>query len=396
VGSVTEFGFDVTAPFRELLGDPDPEWGTVEDAPDRDETAVPKIAPAETLRLELVTLEDFAEKEEEGAEPLLADAEGGAVIPEGGDVMIYGDGGAGKTTLANDLACHLGAGDDWLGLPIAHSMRVLLVENEGPRPLFRKKLQSKLNGWKGSPLEGRVQVLESPWAQFSFAARAWRDALAAQIAEQEIDVLIVGPVTCAGMDEAGTLQDVRAFLKLVDELRRQSGRRLTVILIHHESKSGAVSGAWEGAGDDLFHVQGQGHGRTRLFFQKARWASATHATALNLVWTEGESFAVEDKPELDDAAIAEAILTYVGGHAGTGWSKVEEATPGTSKKRRREIRDGLLTAGELANVVKDVWLDDVEERKQCSLFLGTDPAIQHLRPRSGADGAQTRMEDGSA
>jgi hypothetical protein len=31
---------------------------------------------------------------------------------------------------------------------------VLLVENEGPRPLFRKKLRCKLAGWQGSPLAG--------------------------------------------------------------------------------------------------------------------------------------------------------------------------------------------------------------------------------------------------
>src|SRR5262245_45231653 len=138
MGGVTEFGFDVTAAFRELRGDSDIEWGTADEW-DEPSATKSETAPAKTSRPKLVTLEDFAATEEEGAEPLLADADGGAVIPEGGDVMIYGDGGAGKTTLANDLACHLGAGDDWLGLPIADSKRVLLVELEGPRPLFRKK-----------------------------------------------------------------------------------------------------------------------------------------------------------------------------------------------------------------------------------------------------------------
>ena len=79
------------------------------------------------------------------------------------------------------------------------------------------------------------------------------------------------------MDAAGTLQEVRDFMALVEELRRATERRLTVVLVHHENKGGQVSGAWEGAGDTLCHVQGQGHGRTRLFFQKARWASEQHA-----------------------------------------------------------------------------------------------------------------------
>ena len=40
------------------------------------------------------------------------------MLPEDGDVMIYGDGGASKTTLTIDLGCHLAAGDDWLGIPV--------------------------------------------------------------------------------------------------------------------------------------------------------------------------------------------------------------------------------------------------------------------------------------
>jgi hypothetical protein len=88
--------------------------------------------------LEIVPLDDFIAVEEPGAQPLLGD-EDGVVIPEGGDVMIYGPAGGGKTTLMSDLGCHLAAGDAWLGLPVPHAVCVALVENEGPRPLFRAK-----------------------------------------------------------------------------------------------------------------------------------------------------------------------------------------------------------------------------------------------------------------
>ena len=46
--------------------------------------------------------------------------------------MVYGDGGAGKTTLCLDLACHLAGGDEWLGIDVAAPLSVLLIENEGP------------------------------------------------------------------------------------------------------------------------------------------------------------------------------------------------------------------------------------------------------------------------
>ena len=95
------------------------------------------------------------------------------------------------------------------------------------------------------------------------------------------------------MDTAGTLTEVRAFMELGADLRSRSGRPLTILLIHHENKGGAVSGAWEGAGDTLLHVQGAGNGHTIAHIQKARWDSERHGRTLHLAWAEGESFTVE-------------------------------------------------------------------------------------------------------
>lgn len=84
------------------------------------------------------------------------------------------------------------------------------------------------------------------------------------------------------MEAAGTLQEVRDFLALVNDVRARAGRRFANVLIHHENRGGKVSGAWEGAGDTLLHVQQQSHGRLRLYVQKARWSSEQHATSLQL------------------------------------------------------------------------------------------------------------------
>jgi hypothetical protein len=331
---------------------------------------------------ELVDLGEFVAVEEPGAEPLVGD-EAGSLIPQGGDVMLYGDGGAGKTTLAIDLAFHLAAGDDWLGLSIPHAVTVALIENEGPRPLFRNKLRHKREGWRGSSIDDRICVLEKPWGDFTFDDDRWCEALAAALKFLTVDVLIVGPVTRTGMNEAGTLQEVRDFMKLVAQLRALTGRRLTVVLLHHENKGGQVSGAWEGAVDTLLHVQGQGHGRTRLFFQKARWASAQHGTAVGLLWTEGEGFAVEQREELDDEAIAELIVEQVRENAGTGWMKVEYAVKGVGAERIRAVRDALLASGVIVNV-DGGELRPLQERRAAHLYLAEDPSIRHLRPASDA------------
>src|SRR5689334_4673126 len=51
----------------------------------------------------LVTAHEFGAVAEAGAEPLIG-TPGQVLIPVGGDVMVYGDGGASKTTLGIDLA----------------------------------------------------------------------------------------------------------------------------------------------------------------------------------------------------------------------------------------------------------------------------------------------------
>jgi hypothetical protein len=125
----------------------------------------------------------------------------------------------------------------------------------------------------------------------------------------EIDVLIVGPLTRVGMDELGTLQHVRDFMDHVAKFRERSGRRLTVILIHHENKGGTVSGAWEGAGDTLMHATVHARGQTRLHLQKARWSSEWHKQTLELAWTDGEGFEVQPDEDRDLHSEIVALLT---------------------------------------------------------------------------------------
>ena len=365
--------------------DPEPyRWKALE------RQAEERTAAARPPRFTAPVAAVFAAVEEDGAKAILG-ATDEALIPEGGDVLTYGDGGAGKTTLMLDLACHLAAGDDWLGVHVAAPVRVLWVENEGPRPLFRAKLRRKLAGWRGSAIDDRLRVIDMPWADLNFADVDRREALVELICENAIDVVIAGPVTRLGMNEAGTLQEVRDFLQLVAQVRLYTGRPITFVLIHHENKGGKVSGAWEGSGDTLLHVSGQGHGRTRLHVQKARWSTPHHATTTQLAWTDGEGFEVEDKPHLADAQIADNVLKAVGDDPGATWTRIAEATPGVERQRRNLVRDRLLEGGRLVNVVKDdgreVALNHVPERRPSRLFLASDPSVEHLRRDSGA---QTR------
>jgi hypothetical protein len=246
--------------------------------------------------LTVCSVQEFTETEEPAAAAVLGTEEA-ALIAEGGDVMVYGTGGAGKTTLVFDLAFHLAAGREWIGIPVPMARRVLVIENEGPRPMLRRKLRRKLAAWDGE-LGDRLRVYERPWGRFSFADEAWRTRLAQEITTAEIDVVIAGPVSRIGMEEAGTLQEVRAFTELIADVRRRCGRALTVILVHHENKAHTVSGAWEPSGDTLLHVKEAGNGHTIVHVEKARWDNERHHTTLKLAWAPGESFRPEGERDL--------------------------------------------------------------------------------------------------
>lgn len=242
----------------------------------------------------LTSVEDFSAVDEPGAKALLG-TDDSALISEGADAMVRGDGGAGKTTLTVDMAFHLAGGNDWLAIPVARALRVLLIENEGPRPQFRQKLARKLAVWEGGALEGRLTVFDDPWGDFTFGDAGWRLELARRISDEQIDVVIAGPLTRLGMNEAGTLQQTRDFMANVDDVRSKTEQIFSTVLIHHDNKAGGVSGAWEGTTDTLLHVTGVSRGLTKLHVQKARWSSELHNQSFDLNWIDGEGFAVKDE-----------------------------------------------------------------------------------------------------
>jgi hypothetical protein len=324
------------------------------------------VSAAATDSARFVTIDEFVEVHEAGADALLGDGDE-VLIAEDSDGMLYGDGGAGKTTLEVDLAFALAAGHDWCGIPVPRPVRVAIIENEGPRSLFRQKLRRKRDGWAGSPIGDRLFVLEQPWATFTFENENHRAWLAETVARLELDIVFVGPVTHVGMNEAGTLQETRDFAAFLADVRRQAARLVTFILVHHENKGGQVSGAWEGAVDTLLHVQGQGHGRTRLVVQKARWASNWHGKSLNLRWADGESFTVDDTQQ-DDNVIADAIIAAARANGGCSWNVIEKAVGGNAA-RARSVRDELLAGGRLIN-------DNPETSRTMALWDTDDP----LRP----------------
>lgn len=324
--------------------------------------------------LRFVTAADFAAVDEPASVPLAGDSEAGAVIPSDGLVLVYGDGGAGKTTLVLDLLVHLASGEAWLELVHpARPLQVGLVENEGPRAMFRGKLRGKLAAW---PQAGeRIIVLEEPWQGVTFRDDEQRDELVRLVDEHELDLLVAAPLSRLGMIGGGTLDEIGDFAALVADVQRRCERPLTVLLVHHTNRAGQVSGAWEGIPDTLLHVQGQGHGRTRLHWQKLRWSPSLHATSTHLVWAEGETFVVEEREEITEGDLAEMILTAVREQPGEAWTNVRKEVRGRSSEDRDATRDRLIRDGLIVNVPK--------RKGGWNLWAADDPALN--RPDAGTE-----------
>jgi hypothetical protein len=281
--------------------------------------------------LQFVGLHEFTSSTEDTAEALLG-ADDAPAIPAGGTVMVYGDGGAGKTTLEFDAAMHLASGRDWLGMPVPRPVRIALIENEGPRGPFRAKLARKLAGWPDPQAADNIHVLEKPWAEFSLANGDHLQALRAFVEACEIDLLMLGPVASSGLTGAGTPDDIEEHARKLAALRHELTRPLAVWLVHHENKQGDVSGAWDRLPDLFIHVRAvDGGGRTIVHWRKARFASSIHGTKAELRWTDNEGFELVDAEakaagrERDLANALEWIFEHVTDHPGSARSTVEQA-----------------------------------------------------------------------
>lgn len=266
--------------------------------------------PAEpTNPIRIVTLDEFVSVTDDVTDPLIGTADD-CVLPSDGLLLMYGDGGAGKTTLSIDALAHLACGTDWIQITVSRPLRILLIENEGPRGEFRRRLLRKITEWEGDPFSPNVVVLEEPWTRFTITEESYRHGLASEIDALDIDLVIVGPLASLGAKGTGTPDEINEFDNHIKHLRELTERTFALWIVHHENKAGDVSGAWERYPDTLVHIQAQGNGRTRVFWRKVRHSSRLHQTSNNLVWAAGHGFDVEEQQARDyEAELERAFRT---------------------------------------------------------------------------------------
>ena len=330
-------------------------------------------------------IETFVTLTEASAEALLG-TDDDTVLAAGGTGMWFGEGGSGKTTMEIDAAFHLAAGIPWLGLHVPRRARGLLLEAEGPRGKMRMKLAAKLARWQGPDVSGWLHIVESPWATLSLADAEHRAGIARAMRDTDTEILYAGPVAALGLEGGGTPAEVRTFVAHLEDVREQVGRSVAFWLIAHTNKGGQVSGAWDGATDTLAHVQSQGNGHTRLYWQKTRWAPSHHGTTWHLLWRDGQGFEVEDKPQVTEDTIAADIFRAVREIPGGSWSKIRERVTGKATEVAN-VRDRLIAEGAIVNTAA--------REGNFNLWDTDDPAVTRSHAGTGRERPSFPSPDGT-
>jgi hypothetical protein len=288
-------------------------------------------------------LDDFLEHPFPKAEPLLGEP-GQIYLAVGSLLLVYGADGSAKSTWTIDGIAHLAAGRDWLGLPVPRPVRFCIIENEGPPSLFQAKLEEKIATWDGDPWRHNVFIYRGPWGEFSFADADARSALTDFCDEHEIDVVAANPTLGLGAAASGRPDETQQFVDWLVACGLKTTRAFW--LLHHENKSGAISGDWGRHPDAKVQLQADGNRpRTKLIWEKTRWAtlpSDEQPKACILEWitdTKGYTVVETDSVGASDSELEQRIADFLTEHPWSSTRAVWDGVSGTNE-RIRKLLDG--------------------------------------------------------
>lgn len=322
--------------------------GDLDDLIDRARVAVVELeqhAPREPIRISWSR--DFISQTTEQVRTLLGDGDD-KVLPAHGFTLVYGKGGQGKTTLTLTAVAALASATSWLGIPVPHPVRVLMIENEGPKAPFVEKINRFADQWDGPDWLHNVALYEDPWGRFNLNDRGMRDDLLTFTREQKIDIVIAGPLRGLGIEGPGAPSETDAFLNMLKEAGL--GTELAWWIVHHTNKQNQISGDWDRQPDLLLRLTYEGKRRNRLQFEKVRWGNQGREP-LVLEWLDqGVGYRVlETVPdEVDWLELEHRVLTAVNAQPRSSQTAIEKTVGGKATQAREAIRR-LLENGRLTD-----------------------------------------------
>lgn len=231
------------------------------------------MTPADEQRPFALPVEEFVAASVDAPPPLIGGADD-CILPAYGLLLYVAKGGKGKTTSTLDAILHLASGRPWLNFEVPRPLRVLLIENEGPREPFRRKLERRLSNWP-YPLEGAIHVYSDDWGQARLDEAGFIERLNRYVAEHAIDLVVGDPLDTLGMEGTGSPKDTRRMVSRLQEAGLFT--RTAWWILHHARKDRATdaideaSGSWGGKPDALLGLERLSGDRARLGFHKLRW-----------------------------------------------------------------------------------------------------------------------------
>lgn len=285
-------------------------------------------------------------------------------IVEGAVNSLYGDGGLGKTLLAQQLACSVSLGAPWLGIETTQGTVLAVLCEDDKDELWRRHndIKAALGHTIGNPFEnvwlwprvGRENTLvhwdrDGKACLSPFAAR-----LLDAVAEHAPSLLILDTLAdFYGGNEIDRVQ-VNYFVKTVlggiIRTRQLQGDPLTVLLLGHPSVGGKADGrgfsgstAWNAAVRSRLYLTRPEDGPSDervLTRGKANYAKSGDETAVRLFYADGVLRAAEDTD--DSNSLLWACRRDVVAEVDRAWKLGEPYS--AQKGHRREIYGHLPRA----------------------------------------------------
>lgn len=297
---------------------------------------------------------------------------------------LYGDGGVGKTLIAQQLACSVSLGSRWLGLPTKQGSVLAVLCEDDKDELHRRHnaIKTALGYSIGNPFSdvwlwprvGAENELVT-WDHNNVPTLApFAKTLAAQVELCRPSLLILDTLTDVYGGDEIVRRQVNYFIKTVlGRMIKDSPMPLTVLLLGHPSQAGKTdgrgfsgSGAWNNAVRSRIYLTKPEDGQSdeRILTRgKANYAASGDETAIRLFYGDGTLHA-QDDAEDNSAALYSAKQEIVGA-VREAWARGE---PFSAQKSHRRFIWKLLPgelgrAGFSQNVIRQA-LRECEEDYQ--------------------------------
>lgn len=173
----------------------------------------------------------------------------GDVLLEGHNATVVARWKVGKSTLVDNVAAAVVAGDNWLGrFPVPRPMRVALLNYE----LVEEDMDARLRalGLDAEATE-RLLVLNLRGKRLPLTVALGRRWLASRLADHGAELVVLDPFGAAYRSAGGESEndnaEVRGFLLALDEIKAEAGCK-TLVMPVHTGRAEAVEGDEQGRG----------------------------------------------------------------------------------------------------------------------------------------------------